>query len=90
MSNKTIKEFHTDLSWAVRIQVLLVISIIVGALVFDAWETNWALTMLFAVTVILGVESFAIFFRNHPKTWRLIRWGLLLALFTLLLSGYSF
>ena len=88
MKHKTFREFHNELSWSVRIQVLMAVGIIAGALIFDAWESDWALTMLFAITLVLGVESFALSFRHHPKTWRLIRWGLLLALMALLLTSY--
>lgn len=87
MKKKSFKEFHEELSWAVRMQVLLAVGIIIGALIFDVWESDWALTMLFAITLVLGVESFALSFKHHPKTWRLIRWGLLLALLALILSG---
>ncbi len=88
MKNKSFQEFNKELSWSIRIQVLMAVGIIIGALIFDAWETDWALTILFAITVVLGVESFAFTFRHHPKAWRLIRWGLILALLVLLLSGF--
>lgn len=83
------KKYHNELTWATRIHVILTLALIGGAVLFDAWNTDWALTIIFAVTVVLGVESYALLFRNHPKAWRLLRWGLLLGLLALLLSGFA-
>ncbi len=89
MSEKSLQEFHQSLSWSTRIYTLLTIVIALGAFVFDAWNTNWAMTMIVALAVILFVESFALYFQRHPRTWRLIKWGLLLLLLLLLLTGLS-
>lgn len=87
MPGKTLNEFHRDLSWSTRIYTLLTIVIAVGAFLFKAWTTNWAMTMIIGLAVILFVESFAFYFQRHPRLWRLIRWGLLLLLLLLLLTG---
>ena len=88
MFDKTLCEFHRDLSWSTRIYTLLTIIIAVGAFFFDAWNTNWAMTMVVGLAVVLFVESFALYFQHHPRAWRLIRWGLLLLLLLLLLTGF--
>lgn len=87
MAEKTLNDFHRNLSWSTRIYTLLTIVIAVGAFLFDAWNTNWAMTMIMALAVVLFVESFALYFQKHPRTWRLVRWGLLLVLLLLLLTG---
>lgn len=87
MPDKTLKEFHRGLSWSTRIYTLLTIVIALGAFLFKAWTTNWAMTMIVGLAVVLFVESFALYFQHHPRTWRLIRWGLLLLLLLLLLTG---
>ncbi|MCB0589564.1 MAG: hypothetical protein KDD06_30040 [Phaeodactylibacter sp.] len=87
MSTKTLNEFHRELSWSTRIYTLLTIAIAVGALIFDAWNTNWAMTMVMGLAIVLFVESFAFYFQHHPRAWRLVKWGLLLLLLLLLLTG---
>lgn len=87
MAEKTLNDFHRSLSWSTRIYTLLTIAIAVGAFIFDAWSTNWAMTMMVALAVVLFVESFALYFQNHPRTWRIVRWGLFLLLLLLLLTG---
>ncbi|MCB0549054.1 MAG: hypothetical protein KDD19_15855 [Phaeodactylibacter sp.] len=88
MAEKTLNDFHRDLSWSTRIYTLLTIVIAVGAFLFDAWNTNWAVTMVVALAAVLFVESFALYFQHHPRVWRLVRWGLLLLLLLLLLTGF--
>ncbi len=90
MERRTLKQFHKDLSWSTRIYTLMTVLVIVGSYIFDAWGTNWALTVVMAIAVILFVESFAISFHRHPKTWRVVRWILLLVLLALMLiSSYK-
>jgi len=88
MSDKTLNDFHRDLSWSTRIYTLLTVVIAVGAFLFDAWNTNWAMTMVVALAVVLFVESFGFYFKRHPRAWRLVRWGLFLLLLLLLLTGF--
>jgi len=87
MEDKSLKKFHRDLSWSTRIYVLLTFLVAVGAIVFNAFETNWALTIVSAIAGILLFESFAVFFHRHPKAWNLVRWILILALMSLVLIG---
>ncbi len=87
MEKKTFKDFHNDLSWSTRIYTLLVVLTVVLSYVFDAWSGNWALTIVAALAAILFVETFAIYFKKHPKIWRSIRIILILILLMLLLIG---
>ena len=87
MERKTLKQFHKELSWSTRIYTLLTVALLVGAYVFEANQTNWALPITGAIALVLFVESFAISFHRHPKTWRLIKWAVILILLTLLLIG---
>ena len=87
MEEKSLKKLHRDISWSTRIYALLTIFVAVGAIFFNAMETDWALTIITAVAGILLVESFAVFFHHHPKVWNLFRWVLVLALLTLIITG---
>jgi hypothetical protein len=84
---KNLKQFHRDLRWSTRIYTLIALIIGLGAFVFDLWGTQWALLMMLALGVALFVESFAISFHRHPRTWRVIRLLILLALALLLFIG---
>ncbi len=84
---KNIHQFHRDLRWSTRIYTLIALIIGIGAFVFNLWETQWALVMLCALGVALFIESFAISFHRHPKTWRVIRFVILLILALLLFIG---
>ena len=88
MERKTLKQFHKELSWSTRIYVLLTVALLGGAYLFDANNTNWTLPVIGALSVVLFVESFAISFHRHPKTWRVIRWAVVLILLALLLIGF--
>ncbi len=91
MERKTLRQFHRELSWSTRIYTLLTVVTAVGAFLFDAWSTNWALTIAVALAVVLFVESFALYFLHHPRAWRRLRWvlrlGVLLILWLLLSGG---
>ena len=89
MKRKTLKQFHEGLSWSTRIYTLLTIVLIIGAHFFKAWESDWALSMVMAIAVVLLVESFAISFHRHPKVWRVIRGILLLILLAFLLISFA-
>ena len=85
MERKTLKQFHHELSQSTRIYTLATLLTIIGSFVFDAWSTNWAMTIISVLAVILFVESFAISFIRHPERYRALRWIILLILLALLL-----
>ena len=85
MERKTLKQFHSDLSWSTRIYTLMVVLTVVLSVVLDAWSYNWALTIIGTLAIILFVETFAIAFHQHPKTWRIIRAIIFLILLAFLL-----
>ena len=90
MQRKTLRQFHRELSWSTRIYTLLTFVTAIGAFIFDAWSTNWALTIIVALSVVLFVESFALFFLHHPKAWKAVRWVvrlIILLILALLLTG---
>lgn len=84
---KSISQFQRDVSWSTRIYTLLAAAVTIGAIIFDAWHTSWALTIAAALALVLFVESLVISFHRHPATWRGILWFLLLIALTLLLIG---
>ena len=77
MSTKTWKQFNVALSWSTKVYILIAISIGVGAFVFNAWATNWAMTILITLALTLLVEYLSLFSKNHPKTWTFIKWTIL-------------
>jgi low affinity Fe/Cu permease len=87
MEKKTFETFHKDLSWSTRIYALMVVVTIVLSALFDAWSHNWVLTIIGAIAIVLFVETFAIYFHNHPKAWRTVRLILFLILLAMLLIG---
>jgi len=89
MSSKTFKEFNKNISWSTRIYTLAAIVIAIGAFVFNAWQTDFAFTMIVAIVVILFVESFVISSNRHPAFWRVVRALILLILLALLLIGFQ-
>jgi cytochrome c oxidase assembly factor CtaG len=73
MPNKTLADFHRELSWQTRIYTLLTVATIVAAFLFDAWNSNWVMTILVVLAVILFVESFAMRFQHTQSLWKGIR-----------------
>lgn len=66
------------LSWETKIYVALAVLITVGSFLFDAWSTNWVLTILVGLASILLIEHFWIIAHRHPQAWRTFKWTLLL------------
>lgn len=87
MERKTLKQFHHELSWSTRIYTLLTFVLFSGAYFFNAWNTDWVMTIVVALAIILFVESFAIVLHRHPLLWRILKWGVILILFSLLFIG---
>jgi len=89
MSTKTFKDFNKELSWSTRIYTLATLVIAIGSFVFNAWQTDFAFTMIIAIAAILFVESFVISLHRHPAFWRVVRGIILLILLALLLIGFQ-
>jgi len=89
MSTKTFQDFNKELSWSTRIYTLATILIAVGSFVFNAWETDFAMALIVAISVILFMESFAIYLKHHPQFWKIFRGVSLLILLALLLIGFQ-
>jgi len=88
MKNNTFKEFHHSLSWSTRIYTLMVLATLGLSFFYNAWSSNWVMTIIGAVTILLFTETFAIYFKHHPKAWRTIRLIVLLILMALFLISF--
>ena len=88
MERKTLKQFHKNLSFSTRIYTLLTVATIAFSYVYDAWNSNWVKTIILALAIILFAETFEIMFYNHPKTFQMIRWIIILILLAILLIGF--
>lgn len=89
MGTKSFEEFNKELSWSTRIYTLATVVIAIGAFIFNAWETNFAFTIIVGIAIILFIETFAIYFHKHPKLWRMFRIIILLIFLALLLIGFQ-
>ncbi|MBI5917573.1 MAG: hypothetical protein HY842_19565 [Bacteroidetes bacterium] len=69
-----------NLAWQTRIYMVVVLSTVLFANVFDAWNGDWATTIIAVAAVTLLLDSFAIFFHRHPRTWEVIKWAIVLIL----------
>jgi len=88
MGTKSFEQFNKELSWSTRIFTLATVVIAIGAFVFNAWDTNFAFTVIVAIAIILFIETFAIYFHKYPKYWRTFRIIILLLFLALLLIGF--
>lgn len=88
MSHSNASPTYQSPGWSTRMYVILAVALAVGAAVLNAWHTNWALPILLALGVVLFVESMLLIYRRHPGFWRLLKWGILLLLSLLLLTGF--
>ncbi len=88
MGTKNFEQFNKELSWSTRIYTLATVVVAVGAFIFNAWDTDFAFTIIVAIAVILFIETFAIYFKNHPKFWRSFRIIIILIFLALLLIGF--
>lgn len=74
--------------WSTRIYTLTVVLVILFSVFFNAWDTNWTMTIIAVIAALLFFETFAYAFAHHPTTWKTLRWILVLILAALLLTGY--
>lgn len=84
MKGKSWQALDRSLSWSTKIYVLAAILIGLGSFLFNAWSTNWAMTILIALAAVLLVEHFWIVAHRHPKAWRTFKWMVLLIAIALL------
>ena len=87
MERKSIHQLHRNLTWQTRIYMIAVLATVVFAHLFDAWNGEWATTIISVVAVVLLFDSFAISFHRHPRTWEAVKWIVVLALLAFLLIG---
>jgi hypothetical protein len=89
MEARPIKEFNKSLNWSTRIYTLAAVATVVLAFLFNAWTTNFVMTIFGVVAIVFLVEAFVISVHRHPKTWNIIKWIALLATISLLFLGTS-
>lgn len=87
MERKSLKKFHSNLTWQSRIYTMVVIATVIFAQVFNAWENNWVTTIIAAAALVLFLDSFNVAFHRHPRTWRLVKWLIILLALAILLVG---
>lgn len=87
MKRKTIQDFHRELSWNTKLYTLLAITVLLVARFTSALETDFAITMVVGLLVILFVESFTIVTLHYPRLWNYIKWFILLVLLGLLFQS---
>lgn len=90
MGTKNFEQFNKELSWSTRIYTLATVVIAFGAFLFNAWDTDFAFTIIVAIATILFIETFAIYFHKHPKFWRIFRIVIILLFLAMLLIGFRF
>ena len=90
MEKKSFQKLHNQLSWNTKIYTLLAISVAFFAKFSNALESDFALTIILALLVILFVESFVMISVAHPNKWRVFKWIALLVALAILLSGTVF
>lgn len=88
MERKTLKQFHTNLTWQSRIYALVVIATVVFSHFFNAWGGNWTTTIIAVVATVLFLDTFNISFHRNPRRWQLIKWAIILLVLALLLIGF--
>ncbi len=88
MEVKSWKKFSTDLRWSTRIYILSFVLVILFSVIFNAWHTDWALTVIAVVGALLLFETFVYGYAHNPTIWHTILWILFLILFAFLLMGH--
>lgn len=88
METKGLKKLNKELSWSTRIYTLMTLVVAIGSFVFNAWNTDFALTIIMTIAVVLFIESFAIYFQHHPKYWRAFQILLFLLILAFILIGF--
>jgi hypothetical protein len=89
MKRRTLRDFHNELSWNTKIYTLLAISVLLLARFTSALTTDFAVTIVLGLLVILFVESFAIISFNHPGAWVYVKWVVILLVLAFVLLGWA-
>ena len=89
MQRKTLKDFHNKLSWNTKLYTLLAIVVAIIAKFSNAMNTDFGLTIIIGLLIILFVESFAIISVKHPVAWTYIKWIVLLIVLAMVLVALT-
>lgn len=89
MKRRTLKDFHNELSWNTKIYTLLAISVLLLARFTSALTTDFAVTIVLGLLIILFVESFAILSFKHPGAWAYVKWIIILFVLAVILLGWA-
>lgn len=85
MQHNTLKDFHDRLSWNTKLFTLLAIVVAFVARFSNAMNTDFALTIIIGILVILFVESFAMLSVSHPILWNYVKWVVFLTILAVIL-----
>lgn len=88
MEVKSWKKFNRDLRWSTKIYALSVVLVILFSVIFNAWQTDWSLTLIAAVGALFLIETFFYGHAHNPGVWQTILWILILILAAILLMGH--
>ncbi len=69
MVKSTFNEFSQKLSWNTKFYLLLAIVFIVTNLIFYPFDNGFAISMIISLSVLLLVDTFMVFSKNHHTTW---------------------
>lgn len=69
MVRSTFSEFNQKLSWNTKFYLLLAIVFIIANVIFYRFDNGFAISMIIALTVLLLVDTFLVFSKNHHSTW---------------------
>jgi len=87
MPLRTFKEFNSRLSWNTKFYLLLAVAFIISNLIFYSYENGLAISMVVSLIILLLVDAFMVFSKNHHTSWLTLVRILLTIIILLLILG---
>lgn len=84
---KSLKDFNQDLTWEIRLYVLVAVTTVALAHVWDAWSSSWVPLILTVIALVLFVEVYVVFIVRNPVLLRFLKWVIIIIGIALILVG---
>ena len=88
MINKNHTPIGKKLSWNTKLFVLLAMVLVIFSFTSDNTQLGITIGSVVALLVVLVVDYFQIISRNHPKTWRNVKFILIALVILLTFIGF--
>ena len=87
--NNVFKTFHNEVSWNTKFYVLLAFCMVLFSYFMNDAELGLMVGAVVSLFIVLFVDLYLILSKRYSKSWKVIKYILLLIIIALLLIGFT-